>query len=115
MATKVIPASPNWYCSQVVDSSPSKSLVYGARNCVYIFGCEEFPPKYLGIYCGHREKVTALCLCKHEDYVMNCCSASEEGSVKLWNTEDRTTISEHSIHQVGEEDQFVSYSHRWLL
>jgi len=101
MSTRVIPASPNWYCSRVIDSNESKLIVYGARNCVYIYNYEEYPPAYLGVYTGHREKITTLSLCHNEDYSSLCCSASEEGAVKVWDTNDKSTKCEHSIHSVS--------------
>lgn len=100
MSVKVIPASPNWYGSKVTDSNSKDILVFGARHDVYVFGCDQFPPKFKGVFVSHKGKVTALSLCEHEEFAKLCCSASEEGSVKLWNVEDLAIKLEHSIHSV---------------
>ncbi|XP_053399556.1 gem-associated protein 5-like [Mercenaria mercenaria] len=98
MSVKVISASPNWYCSKVADSNSSGILVFGARHDVYVFGCDQYPPTFKSVFVGHKEKLTALTLCEHEEYVKMCCSASEDGAVKLWNVEDNVVNLEHSIH-----------------
>lgn len=100
MSLKLIPPSPNWYCSKIIDSNSSGILVFGTRHDVYIFGCIGYPPVFKSVFTGHKEKLTALTLCEHEDYASFCCSASEEGIVKLWNTNDCAINSEHSIHAV---------------
>lgn len=101
MTMKVIPASPNWYCSKVTDSNNRKIIVFGARHFVYVFGYVDYPPVYQGVFMGHREKVTSLALCEHEEYNTLCCSGSDDGNVKLWDTENRNLKMEHSMHSVS--------------
>lgn len=101
MSVKVISASPNWYCSKVTDSNSSGILVFGTRHDVYIFDCKQYPPRFKSVFVGHKEKVTAATLCEHDHYINMCCSGSEDGTIKLWNVEDRELKLEHSIHTVG--------------
>ncbi|KAL4230771.1 Gem-associated protein 5 [Mactra antiquata] len=98
MTENVIPPSPSWYCSSIIGSNTKGYFVFGTRHYVYTFGYEQCPPKFRGVYMGHKEKVTALSLCDHDDYVLFCASASEDGCVKLWNLENKELKYEHSIH-----------------
>ncbi|KAH3858183.1 hypothetical protein DPMN_100803 [Dreissena polymorpha] len=100
MTKTIIPASPNWYCTKVTHSNKRNILVFASRHDIYIFGYDQYPAQFSGVFVGHKEKVTALSLCNHDQYVMLCCSGSEDGSVKLWNTVDCTVSAEHIIHKV---------------
>ena len=102
----VLPASPNWYCSKVSAGNKAWIYVFGARHDVFCFDCQNFPPKFKGIFLGHREKVTALCLGDRGEEVTKCCSASEDGAVKLWDVETREVIQEHGLHNVSILCQF---------
>ena len=100
-ARTVLPASPNWYCSKVSDCNSSNLYVFGARHDIFCYNCQTFPPKFNGIFLGHREKVTALCLGRQIEDNSKCCSASEDGVVKLWDTDTREVLLEHTIHAVS--------------
>ena len=108
MTKGIIPASPNWYCSKVTDCNKSNTLVFAARHDIYVFGYHEFPPTYQGVFTSHREKVTALTLCDHDEYMSMCCSGSEDGSVKLWNVTDLKINFEHKIHSVRKCSFFLN-------
>ena len=100
MAETVIPPSPNWYCSKVVDSTDDGLLAFAARHDIYVFKCSPTSLNVQGIFCGHTEKVTAMCVSSVEPYKSCCCSASEDGVVKVWDLTTQEVKAEHKMHSV---------------
>ncbi|KAL3879528.1 hypothetical protein ACJMK2_031822, partial [Sinanodonta woodiana] len=100
MAENVLPASPNWYCSKISDCSEDGVYVFGARHDVYIFDVAGQTPVYQGVFCGHKEKVTALSLSFDRGKDLKCCSASEKGDMKVWNVSTREELQMFNLHNV---------------
>ncbi|XP_069129450.1 gem-associated protein 5-like isoform X2 [Argopecten irradians] len=95
-----IPASPNWYCTRVTDANSAGIYVFGARRDVLVYDVTCYPAKSLGVFRGHRDKVSAVALNPHgEKNITTCCSGSEDGKVKVWNVESKEQLFEHNSHR----------------
>lgn len=60
-----------------------------------------FLPLYLGELSGHKERVSGFVFSPHEGEENICASTSDDKTVKIWDTEKRVVISEHSAHEVS--------------
>ncbi|KAJ8298182.1 hypothetical protein KUTeg_024713 [Tegillarca granosa] len=98
MTELTLPPSPNWYCPKVIDMDSTGKLAFGARQDVHIFNTADFPPIYLGVFGLHRDRISAVALCPPHYSSPSCCSASEDGKVKVWNTETKALQHEHNTH-----------------
>lgn len=102
MCEIALPASPNWYCSHVMDANTEGMFVFGARRDVMVFDVTCYPAKSHGVFRAHRDKVSALALSPHQRENTNlCCSGSEDGKLKIWKTESKEQLFEHANHRVG--------------
>ncbi|XP_064609337.1 gem-associated protein 5-like [Liolophura sinensis] len=99
MSVKVLPASPNWYSSKVSDVSKD-TFVFGARQNVYVYRLHGSHLVQVWAFCGHRERVTSVTLCHARASLLSCCSADEDGKVKLWDVDSRAVLQEHEYHNV---------------
>ncbi|OWF45310.1 gem-associated protein 5-like [Mizuhopecten yessoensis] len=100
MSEITIPASPNWYCTHVTDANNAGVYVFGARRDVLIFDVTCYPAKAKGVFRAHRDKVSAVALSPHQDEnITTCCSGSEDGKLKIWNTETKEQLFEHNAHR----------------
>ncbi|ELU01058.1 hypothetical protein CAPTEDRAFT_189953 [Capitella teleta] len=95
--THVVPASPSWYCSQVLDCSPAGIACYGAKNTVFVWDVERDPPVCLAHFSAHQDRVVGLSLSPSTNQ-LQCCTAGEDGRVRVWNIEDGSMLKEHNIH-----------------
>lgn len=96
----VLPASPNWYCSNVADCSLNKTYAFGARNCVYLLDVSSQPPAFEGQLTGHTERVTSVCFSKHKLHANFVASGSDDKTVKIWDAETKLKLLEHKAHSV---------------
>ena len=96
----VLPASPNWYCSNVADCSLNNRYAFGARNCVYLLDVSLQTPSFEGQLAGHAERVTSVCFSKHKLQANFIASGADDKTVKIWDTETRLTLLEHKAHSV---------------
>ena len=96
MALLTLPASPNWHLSHTVGFNKVGLLVFAARHDVFVYDASYSPLAYKGVYCGHREKVTAVVLPTEpiDPNVNLCCSGSEDGNVYIWDTVTKEKLYE---------------------
>ena len=100
MATQILPASPSWYSSRVIDCDERGVLCFGAKNTIYLLDVSHGGgPVYIGSLAGHKDRVVGLSI-SPDTQVFMCCSAAEDGCVKVWNVTDKTELHEHSHHNV---------------
>uniref|UniRef100_A0A8C3S157 Gem-associated protein 5 n=1 Tax=Chelydra serpentina TaxID=8475 RepID=A0A8C3S157_CHESE len=108
-AERVLPASPNWYCSRCSDSCGAGRLFgFGARNSVYLLeigaapafhGRSPGPWHVAGELVGHTERVSGFAFCRYPGQSNFCASSSDDGTVKIWDTQTLTVVTEHMLHQ----------------
>ena len=100
MCDLILPPSPQWYCSKIIDFNKKGVVVFGARHDVFVLDASVIPPTYKTQCCLHKERLSSLAL--NEANV--CCSAAEDGKVKVWNVDNPAeTASEHSLHNVSKK------------
>uniref|UniRef100_A0A8C3RXM7 Gem nuclear organelle associated protein 5 n=1 Tax=Chelydra serpentina TaxID=8475 RepID=A0A8C3RXM7_CHESE len=98
-AERVLPASPNWYCSRCSDSCGAGRLFgFGARNSVYLLEIGA-APAFHGELVGHTERVSGFAFCRYPGQSNFCASSSDDGTVKIWDTQTLTVVTEHMLHQ----------------
>ena len=95
----MLPASPVWYCSRVVDSNNSGLLCFGAKHSIYILDTEGGPPRFKGVMSVHEDRVVGVSFCTGGEQ-NKVCSVSEDGKVKIWNVVDGLLCAEHAEHKV---------------
>jgi len=97
----VLPASPNWYCSRIVDCSANGTACIGAKTAIDVWDICADPVKHVCRIDAHHERIVAVSLCHAADAVpQKCCSAGQDGKVKVWNLENRELMHEHCRHKV---------------
>uniref|UniRef100_W5KHC4 Gem nuclear organelle associated protein 5 n=1 Tax=Astyanax mexicanus TaxID=7994 RepID=W5KHC4_ASTMX len=99
MHERLLPASPNWYCSRCSDVNSSGVLGFGAKSTVYLLKVTADSAAVLGELSGHTERVSGFAFCQHEGQEHICASSSDDKSVKVWDTEQKAVLAEHSAHQ----------------
>ncbi|CAM5132176.1 unnamed protein product [Eretmochelys imbricata] len=98
-AERVLPASPNWYCSRCCDTCGAGRLFgFGARNSVYLLEIGA-APAFHGELVGHTERVSGFTFCRYPGQSNFCASSSDDGTVKIWDTQTLTVVTEHTLHQ----------------
>ncbi|XP_019361637.1 PREDICTED: gem-associated protein 5 isoform X2 [Gavialis gangeticus] len=98
-AELLLPASPNWYLSRCSDASAGARLFgFAARNSVYLLrvGAQ---PTFHGELIGHTERVSGFTFCHFPDQTNLCASSSDDGTVKIWDTQTLSLVTEHTLHQ----------------
>ncbi|KAL2094789.1 hypothetical protein ACEWY4_009508 [Coilia grayii] len=99
MHERLLPASPNWYCSRCSDTNTKGILGFGARNSIYLVQVTAASPIILGELSGHKERVSGFVFSPHQGEENTCASTSDDKTVKIWDIEKRVVISEHSAHE----------------
>ncbi|XP_074865401.1 gem-associated protein 5 [Carettochelys insculpta] len=98
-AERVLPASPNWYCSRCSDVCGAGRLFgFGARTSVYLLEIGA-APAFHGELVGHTERVSGFTFCRYPGQSNFCASSSDDGAVKIWDTQTLTVVTEHMLHQ----------------
>lgn len=103
MADFMLPASPSWYCSRVVDTNENGLLCFGAKHSIYVLDTATYPPKFRGVISAHEDRVVGLSF-STDDQQNKVCSVSEDGKVKIWNVTDGSLCAEHAEHKVCKID-----------
>ena len=109
MAEQILPPSPNWFLTTVASCSLSGVLAYGVRNGIVVIDSvvqkEAGPPtiKMKALPNAHREKVTSVSFSKRTLpdsglATFPLASASEDGSVMIWNMTTMKLAQEHREH-----------------
>ncbi|XP_061165000.1 gem-associated protein 5-like [Saccostrea echinata] len=95
MCDLILPPSPQWYCSKIIDYNKKGIVIFGTRHDVFVLDASSVPPTYVAQCCLHKERISSVAL--NENNI--CCSASEDGKVKVWKIDNpRDAIDEHNIH-----------------
>ncbi|XP_061104409.1 gem-associated protein 5 isoform X4 [Conger conger] len=99
MHERLLPASPNWYCSRSSDTSRNGIFGFGAKNTIYLLDITVSSPAIVGELNGHKERVSGLAFCRHPGQDHLCASTSDDGTVKIWDINDKAVLKEHRSHQ----------------
>ncbi|XP_007423364.1 gem-associated protein 5 isoform X2 [Python bivittatus] len=100
VAERVLPASPNWYCSRCSDASEDGRLFgFAARHSVCLLEVRVTAPTFYGELIGHTERVSGFTFCPYPGQNYYCASSSDDGVVKIWNAQTLTVMMEHTLHQ----------------
>lgn len=102
MTEYVLPASPSWYSSRVTDANECGLFVFGAKNAIFVWDINVKPPRHKGYFRAHQDRVVGVSLDRHlpSQPQAKCCSAGEDGKIKIWNLDSQTQLAEHSEHKV---------------
>jgi len=106
---QIFPASPNWYCSHVIDGNSDGVVCFGAKNSLYLWDVSSpVSPKFISHFIAHEERVVGVSLCQTTNHKgdsvkpsLKCCSAGEDGKVKIWDLQTNALLMEHSHQKVG--------------
>ncbi|NXX42415.1 GEMI5 protein, partial [Tricholaema leucomelas] len=103
---RVLPASPNWYSSRCSDASTDGRLFgFAARHriCLLDVGggaaAAAAAPAFYGELIGHTDRISGFAFCHYQGQTNLCASSSDDGSVKIWDTETLAPVAEYSLHQ----------------
>uniref|UniRef100_A0AC11C848 Gem nuclear organelle associated protein 5 n=1 Tax=Ovis aries TaxID=9940 RepID=A0AC11C848_SHEEP len=104
---RTLPPSPNWYCSRCSDAVPGGLFGFAARTSVFLVrvgpGADTIPGtppfRVIGELVGHTEKVSGFTFCHHPGQYNLCATSSDDGTVKIWEVEAKTVVTEHALHQ----------------
>ncbi|XP_015272563.1 PREDICTED: gem-associated protein 5 [Gekko japonicus] len=97
---RVLPTSPNWYCSRCSDASADGSLLgFAARNNICLLVVRSGVPAFHGELVGHTERVSGFSFCHYPGQSNYCASSSDDGAVKIWDLQTFATVTEHTLHQ----------------
>ncbi|XP_068554329.1 gem-associated protein 5 isoform X1 [Anas acuta] len=100
-AGRVLPASPNWYCSRCSDTSADgRFFGFAARHRICLLDVSSpAAPAFYGELLGHTDRVGAFAFCRHPAHGGLCASGSDDGSVQLWDADSLGPLAEHDLHQ----------------
>ncbi|XP_042304465.1 gem-associated protein 5-like [Sceloporus undulatus] len=99
-AERVLPASPNWYCSRCSDASRDGALFgFASRNVVCLLEVRAAAPAFRGELVGHTERVSGFSFCPYPGQSYFCASSSDDGAVKIWDARTLIVMTEHTLHQ----------------
>ncbi|XP_048853566.1 gem-associated protein 5 isoform X1 [Brienomyrus brachyistius] len=99
MHERLLPASPNWYCSRSSDINSKGVFGFAAKNTIYLISVSESSTAVVGELAGHRERVSGFTFCHHPGQENVCASASDDGTVKIWDIEQKVSLKDHKAHQ----------------
>ncbi|XP_036900726.1 gem-associated protein 5 [Sturnira hondurensis] len=104
---RTLPPSPNWYCTRCSDAVPGGLFGFAARTSVFLVrvgpgagAIAGTPPfRVIGELVGHTERVSGFTFSHHPGQYNLCATSSDDGTVKIWDVETRTVVTEHALHQ----------------
>ncbi|KAF6280708.1 gem nuclear organelle associated protein 5 [Rhinolophus ferrumequinum] len=104
---RTLPPSPNWYCARCSDAVPGGLFGFAARTSVFLVrvgpGAGAIPgtPSFrvIGELVGHTERVSGFTFSPHPGQHNLCASSSDDGTVKIWDVETKSVVTEHALHQ----------------
>ncbi|XP_010968331.1 gem-associated protein 5 isoform X1 [Camelus bactrianus] len=104
---RVLPPSPNWYCARCSDAVPGGLFGFAARTSVFLVrvgpGADAIPGtppfRVIGELVGHTERVSGFTFSHHPGQYNLCATSSDDGTVKIWDVETKTVVTEHALHQ----------------
>ncbi|XP_077324510.1 gem-associated protein 5 isoform X2 [Lithobates pipiens] len=95
---RMLSASPNWYCSRASDAAGGL-FGFTARNSVYLLRISPQEPAFYGELVGHTERVSGFAFSHFSGQAHICASSSDDGTVKVWDTHTKSTVTEHKLHR----------------
>ncbi|XP_066446558.1 gem-associated protein 5 [Eleutherodactylus coqui] len=95
---RMLSASPNWYCSRSSDAAGGL-MGFAARNSVYLLRISPQEPGLYGELVGHTERVSGFAFSHFSGQSNLCASSSDDGSVKVWDTQTKGLVTEHKLHR----------------
>ncbi|XP_041357872.1 gem-associated protein 5-like [Gigantopelta aegis] len=95
-----LPSSPNWYLSHISDGNVLGTFVFGARHDVFVFKIVAGSIEFLGVFTGHRDRVTSVALGTGFGQTEVCCSTGDDSQVKLWDVKTKSELQSHRDHKV---------------
>lgn len=110
----ILPSAANWYCSRIVDCNQQGVAVIGAKNSLDVWDIKAHPARHIANFIAHQERIVGVSLCQSDcnhsgsDDLPRCCTAGEDGSVRMWNLNTKSIIKEHSHHKVHIMLYFIS-------
>ncbi|XP_060054020.1 gem-associated protein 5 isoform X2 [Erinaceus europaeus] len=104
---RTLPPSPNWYCARCSDAVPGGLFGFAARTSVFLVrvgpgaGASPGTPQFrvVGELVGHTERVSGFTFSHHPGQFNLCATSSDDGTVKVWDVETKTVVTEHALHQ----------------
>ncbi|XP_077448071.1 gem-associated protein 5 isoform X2 [Stigmatopora argus] len=99
MHERLLPASPNWYCSRCCDVNISGLLGVGAKNFIYLIEVSASTCLTKGVFEGHRGLVSGVSFCQDATQGHICSSSSGDGVILFWDTNTKSVLREHAAHQ----------------
>ncbi|XP_077361495.1 gem-associated protein 5 [Festucalex cinctus] len=99
MHERLLPASPNWYCSRCSDVSIGGLLGVGAKNFIYLIDVSASTCSTQGVLVGHRGLVSGVSFCQDATQSHICASSSGDGVIIFWDTNTRSLLREYAAHQ----------------
>ncbi|KAG3265415.1 gem-associated protein 5 isoform X1 [Ictidomys tridecemlineatus] len=104
---RTLPPSPNWYCTRCSDAVPGGLFGFAARTSVFLVrvgpgaGTTPGTPAFrvIGELVGHTERVSGFTFSHHPGQYNLCATSSDDGTVKIWDVETKTVVTEHALHQ----------------
>lgn len=114
----VIPPSPSWYLSKVINSRSDGTIAYGARHEVVIIksksedhSFENFEISFIPL--AHKDRINSIvfsppnCIDEFKNSIATC---SDDGSVRIWDFETQELKLVNSGHQEGQKIVDVDWS-----
>ncbi|XP_063784441.1 gem-associated protein 5 isoform X2 [Pseudophryne corroboree] len=95
---RILSASPNWYCSRASDAAGGL-FGYAARNSVCLLRISPQEPGFYGELVGHTDRVSSFAFSHFSGQSHLCASSSDDGSVKVWDTQTKSIVTEHKLHR----------------
>ncbi|XP_069825049.1 gem-associated protein 5 [Dendropsophus ebraccatus] len=95
---RMLSASPNWYCSRSSDAAGGL-FGFAARNSVYLLRVSPQEPGFYGELLGHTERVSGFAFSHFSGQSQLCASSSDDGCVKVWDTQTKSLVTEHKLHR----------------
>ncbi|KAK2882258.1 gem-associated protein 5 [Channa argus] len=99
MHERLLPASPNWYCSRCSDVNSSGLLGVGAKNIIYLIDVSALCCRVVGELVGQKDLVSGFSFCQHAGQSHVCVSSSTDGSIRFWDSDTKALVREHAAHQ----------------
>ncbi|KAM8972948.1 gem-associated protein 5 isoform 2-T2 [Pelodytes ibericus] len=95
---RMLSASPNWYCSRCSDAAGGL-FGFGARNSIHLMRITPEEPGFYGELVGHTDRVSGFAFshCSGQSHL--CGSSSDDGTVKVWDTQAKSLVTEHKLHR----------------
>ncbi|XP_063303907.1 gem-associated protein 5 [Pelobates fuscus] len=95
---RALSASPNWYCSRCSDAAGGL-FGFGARNSICLMRISPEEPGLYGELVGHTDRVSGFGFCHYSGLTHLCGSSSDDGTVKVWDTQTKSIVTEHKLHR----------------